>query len=236
MYAGIAAGAPLGIGLYHSLGVQSVFTAIIILAVLGWLATLRLPMLAANPAHARTPFYKVIGTIAGQGMGLALSSIGFACISSFIVLYFKTKGWGEAAAAFASFGSAYVLVRVFCASFPDRFGGYRVALFSLVVEIAGQLCIWSATSGAMAIAGCILTGAGFSLIFPSLGVLAVKKVSSHMRGTALGAYVAFFDLSLGIAGPIAGLIASRFNYAAVYLFGAISALAAMVMLFIKRKQ
>jgi predicted MFS family arabinose efflux permease len=82
----------------------------------------------------------------------------------------------------------------------------------------------------MAIVGCALTGIGFSLVFPSLGVLAIKKVTPHMRGTALGAYSAFFDLSLGLAGPIAGIIAGWFGYQAIYIFGAAGALLAIVVL------
>ncbi|MCY1226649.1 putative MFS-type transporter YfcJ [compost metagenome] len=88
----------------------------------------------------------------------------------------------------------------------------------------------------MAIAGCSLTGAGFSLIFPSLGVLAIKKVNPQMRGTALGAYAAFFDLSLGIAAPIAGLVASWFDYQSVYIFGGVSALLAIVVLLLGKNK
>jgi len=40
----------------------------------------------------------------------------------------------------------------------------------------------------------------------------------------MGAFVAFLDIAYGLAGPIAGIIAGQFGYAAVYALGAISAL------------
>ena len=40
----------------------------------------------------------------------------------------------------------------------------------------------------------------------------------------MGAFVAFLDIANGISGPTAGIIAGQFGYAAVYLFGAASAL------------
>jgi hypothetical protein len=65
----------------------------------------------------RAPFYKVIGKISSQGLGLAFSSIGFACISSFVALFFTQKQWGDASLAFMLFGGSYVLVRIFFSSF-----------------------------------------------------------------------------------------------------------------------
>ncbi|CAG2178575.1 unnamed protein product, partial [Oppiella nova] len=111
-----------------------------------------------------------------------------------------------------------------------RFGGFRVAFVSLIIEAAGQMMIWTSGSKEMAIIGCGLTGIGFSLIFPALGVLAIQKVKPQMRGTALGAYVAFVDLSLGLAGPAAGLAAGWFNYQTVYLFGVICCILSMIIL------
>ncbi|MNW01771.1 major facilitator superfamily transporter [compost metagenome] len=84
---------------------------------------------------------------------------------------------------------------MFFSSFPDRFGGYKIALVSLLIEAAGQLLICLSLTETMALVGCALTGVGFSLIFPALGVLAIKKVAPQMRGTALAGYAAFFDLS-----------------------------------------
>ncbi len=58
----------------------------------------------------------------------------------------------------------------------------------------------------MAKIGTFLTGAGFSLVFPALGVVAVKAVPQHNQGSALATYTVFMDLSLGVAGA-AGRIA-----------------------------
>ena len=234
MYAGISLGAPLGIALNKTLNIESVFCVIALFSALSLIATHKLPAWMADLKHIRTPFYKVVGKISVQGLGLAFSSIGFACISSFIVLFYVQKQWENASHAFMCFGGFYILVRLFFSSFPDKYGAYRVALISLSIEVIGQLLIGFSISKSMALIGCCLTGAGFSLIFPSLGVIAIKKVPAQMRGTALGAYGAFFDLSLGIAAPIAGLVASWFDYQSVYLFGGISCILAILVLFISK--
>ena len=64
-------------------------------------------------------------------------------------------------------------------------------------------------------------------MFPALGMEAVKRVPATNRGSALGAYALFLDFALGLTGPVAGLIAKHGGYPAVYLFAALSALAAL---------
>jgi predicted MFS family arabinose efflux permease len=71
-------------------------------------------------------------------------------------------------------------------------------------------------------AGAFLTGAGYSLVFPSFGIEAVKRVPAANRGAALGAYVMFFDIGLATAGPVTGTIAGHFGYPAAFGAGAIS--------------
>ncbi|MDR3025393.1 MFS transporter [Chryseobacterium sp.] len=235
MYAGIAIGAPLSIWLSKEYNMLPAFILIALLPLVSWLSTAKLPSIPVDKDHVRTPFYKVIGAISGQGLSLAFSSMAFGCIASFIALFFSQKNWGDASPAFMVFGICYVLTRIFFASFPDKYGGFKIAFISLIIEVAGQLLIWTSASKTLAIMGCGLTGVGFSLVFPALGVLAIQKVKPQMRGTALGAYVAFVDLSLGLAGPIAGLIAGWFDYQAVYLFGGISCIAAMVILLCNKK-
>jgi predicted MFS family arabinose efflux permease len=50
-----------------------------------------------------------------------------------------------------------------------------------------------------------------------------------MRGLAVGAFMAFFDIAVGVAGPLCGLVASRFGFDAVFLIGAGAALSSVAL-------
>jgi predicted MFS family arabinose efflux permease len=212
----------------RSLGSGEAFLSVVLLPWLGWFLVIGLPLVSAT-GKVRAPFYQVIKKVGLQGSGLALGTVGFGGLASFVALYFGQKGWGNASLALTVFGGAYILVRLFWAHLPDRLGGARVALFSLAVEILGQVLLWQAPSVIYALAGAALTGMGFSLVFPSFGVEVVRKVSPQSKGVALGAYMAFFDLSLGVTGPVAGWIAGEWGYSSVYAAGALSSLAAFVL-------
>jgi predicted MFS family arabinose efflux permease len=92
------------------------------------------------------------------------------------------------------------------------------------IEVIGLLMIWQAPSPLWAMLGAALTGFGFSMIFPALAVEAVALVPTRNRGAAIGAYTVFFDISLGVTGPVAGLIIGQYGYPSVYLFAAVGAL------------
>lgn len=236
LYAGIGLGAPLGEWMHAHAGIAAAFGLIALFPVLGSLPMLKLPAIAAAPKSGKESFFKVVKTISRQGASFALSAIGFGCISSFVGLFFTAQHWGGASLAFAVFASTYILTRLFFASFPDKYGGYTIGILSLVIEIAGQLLLWLAVSKTMALAGCALTGIGFSLMFPAMGVEAVKKVKPELRGSAMGAYTAFTDLALGITGPAAGLIANYLGYQSIYLFGAVCCVASFFLVASRKKE
>ncbi len=76
----------------------------------------------------------------------------------------------------------------------------------------------------VAIAGVLLAGFGYSLVYPALGAEALRRAPADARGITMGAYAAFLDLSLGISGPLLGIVAAA-GLQSVY---AISALLALV--------
>jgi predicted MFS family arabinose efflux permease len=130
-----------------------------------------------------------------------------------------------------AFGIGFIFVRLVLGHLPDKMSGYRVAFWSLVVEMIGQAMLWIAPYEIVALAGALVTGLGCALVFPALGVETLKRVLPANRGSAMGAFVAFLDIAYGISGPTAGIVAGHFGYAAVYLFGAVCALigAALVL-------
>ena len=164
----------------------------------------------------------MLGAVWVPGMGLAFCSVGFGVVTAFIALLFAARDWGNASLAFTAFGLAFIGARLLFGHLPDKIGGARVALVCVVIEAVGLLFIWSADTAILAYLGAALTGFGYSLAFPGFGVEAVRRAPPQARGLAMGAYVAFLDISLGITSPLAGVLASGWGIEAVYLAGAIA--------------
>lgn len=230
IYGAFALGAPLGVAVSACWGMTGVGLATVVLPLAAGLLLGGMRTVAPS-AVRRTPFYRVLGAVWVPGLGLALSSIGLGVISAFAALLFTARGWGDAGLVFTAFGVAFILARLLFGSLPDRLGGARVALVSVMIEAVGMLVIWGAETAAMACLGAALTGFGYSLAFPGFGVEAVRRAQPQTRGLAMGAYVAFLDLALGITGPLAGVLADRRGLAAVFAAGAVAvALSALVAL------
>lgn len=77
--------------------------------------------------------------------------------------------------------------------------------------------------------GAGLTGFGLSLVYPALGVEAIKQVPNSSRGAGLSAYAVFFDLALAIAGPIMGSIAIGLGYSSIFLCAAVLSVAGLAL-------
>ncbi|MFV2133295.1 MFS transporter, partial [Escherichia coli] len=82
----------------------------------------------------------------------------------------------------------------------NRIGGLNVAMMCFSVEIIGLLLVGVATMPWLAKIGVVLAGAGVSLVFPAVGVVAVKAVPQQIQGGALAPYRVGLDLSLGVSG------------------------------------
>ena len=227
-YGAIAIGAPLGVVMVGHLGMWSLGASIIALGALGVL--LAWPKLAAPiVSGVRLPFLHVLGRVLPHGTGLALGSIGFGTIATFITLYYATNHWENAALCLSLFGASFISARLLFGNLINRIGGFRVAIACLSVETLGLLLLWLAPSPELALAGAALSGFGFSLVFPALGVEAVNLVPASSRGAAVGAYSLFIDLSLGITGPLVGAVAAGFGFASIFLFAALAALGGLML-------
>ena len=227
-YGALAIGAPLGVAIAHTVGFAALGILVILLAALGFF--LARPIAPVPVVHGERMSYRSVFTrVLPHGIGLALGSAGFGSIATFITLFYAARNWPNAALSLTVFGTLFIGARLLFANTIKTYGGFRVAIASFSFECVGLLMLWLAPEPHIALAGAALTGFGFALVFPALGVEAVGLVPPASRGAALSAYSVFLDLSLGITGPLAGYIAGEFGYGSVFLFAAIAAAAAVVL-------
>jgi MFS family permease len=228
MFAALALGAPIGTVLYARGG----FAAIALATMLVPLVTLPLvaPLRSIPPQPgARPALIGVAGAVLVPGLGAAFGSVGFGAILAFGSLLFAERGWSPVWLAFSAFAASLILARVVCGHLPDRLGGARVALVCALIEVAGLALIWLAPGRVLATVGAGLTGFGYSLVYPGLGVEAVRRAPPLSRGLAMGAYTACLDLALGVAGPALGLVAGVAGLGAVFLASALVVLGAVAV-------
>ncbi|RML48474.1 Major facilitator superfamily transporter [Pseudomonas amygdali pv. morsprunorum] len=225
-YGAIAIGAPLGVVVIDAVGFNSLGVALIVMAGLALVLIRNKPSVPII-AGERLPYWSVFGRIAPYGLGLTLSSIGYGTLTTFITLFYLSRGWQGAAYCLSMFGVCFILARLLFIGAINRLGGYNAAILCMAVEICGLVMLWLAPNTGFALAGAGLTGVGLSLVYPALGVEAIKRVPTPSRGAGLSAYAVFFDLALAIAGPVMGAIALGQGYDWIFFYAAVLSVCAL---------
>ncbi len=225
-YGAMALGAPLGVVLETHFGLVSLglLTIAVCGASLAFAMSKRaVPVLVGE----HLPFQSVLGRVAPHGIGLALGGVGYSVLATFVTLFYASRHWDGAALCLTAFGMAFITARLLFIHTIERFGGFPVAMTCLSVEALGVLMLWLARTPWTAFAAAGLTGFGFALVFPAIGVEAVRRVPERNRGTALSVYTVFSDVSFFLVGPIAGTVIGAFGYASAFLFALICVLTSL---------
>jgi MFS family permease len=228
MFAALAAGAPLGTALYRADGFAGIAAATTLMPLVTIMLVARLDPVSPQRG-ARSGLLKVARVVWMPGFGSALSSIGFGSMIAFSSLLSVARNWSPVWLLFSAFAASLVVARLLLGHIPDRLGGAPVALVSVAVEVTGLALIWLAQDQTLAVFGALLTGCGFALVYPALGVEAVRRVPPQSHGLAMGAYTAFLDVALGFGTPALGLVAGWAGLRAVFLAAALVVLGAAVV-------
>jgi MFS family permease len=237
-YGALASGAPLGLILNNAYGMGSIGILIIGVGIAGFIyAKSKTAIRGSQTSEPRLPFIQVLKTVSPYGICLALGGLGFGTISTFITLYYSYLNWTGAVLCLSVFSILFILGRIFFARFIETSGGMKTAIWCLALESLGLLMLWLAITPPVALIGAGIAGLGFSLVFPALGVEAVKLVPVSNQGAAIGGYGLFIDLSLGITGPLVGGVASHFGMLYIFPFSMTLVFTGFLLaVFIWRKQ
>jgi MFS family permease len=231
MFAALALGGPIGTVLYDAGGFLSISLATLALPLIVLALIWRVSSVATLPKTSKSALRAVAGAVWLPGLGAACSSIGYGAILAFSSLYYSRQNWHPIWLAFSAFGAALILARVFLAHLPDRHGGARTAFIFVLIQATGLALMWIAQDRLFATLGAALAGLGYSLVYPGLGVEAVRGVAPENRGLAMGLYTACLDLAMGFGSPALGWIAGHAGVAAVFAVSALVVLAADVIAF-----
>ncbi|TKC90306.1 MFS transporter [Trinickia terrae] len=223
MWTGVTLGALAGATLLKALDFGPVWAICTVVPLVG---TLFIASKAA-PAHAAPAKKSALFPAAAiaPGIALALASMGYAALASFVSLHMAKKGIDNGILAFNVFGFAYVGSRLFLGHWPDKLGPYRVAFGSALVEALGLALVGMAPNLAVAVMGGLGVGLGLSLLYPSLALAVIRATDPSHHGAALGMFTSFWDLGVAAGGIAAGFVASRLGYPMIYAAMLASALA-----------
>jgi MFS family permease len=233
VWGGLSVGPLIGELLLDLGGYTAVWVFAAVLPVLGALCALaaRDPFVPLDHAE---PHPLIAPEAVGPGFAIALASFGYAAIATFIVLHLEARGIGHGATVFAAFAAMLVLTRLVLGHLPDRVGAAPVAIVATLGEAVGLVLIAVAETLPVALAGGLVMGAAFSLLNPSLMLIALGRVSQRARGAAMGTYTAFFDAGVGLGAPLAGLVAALAGYETAFLFAAAVCVAASLLILAQR--
>jgi MFS family permease len=228
VWGGLAAGPALGEALDDLGSYEAVWAFATVAPLIGALIAWRAPA-GAPPSSDGRRRPMIVREAIGPGIPLALANAGYAVMAGFVVLHLDDLGTGHGAAVFAAFAVAMVATRLLLGGRPDRWGPRRSATWAGAAEALGLTLIAVAGGWPVALAGGVVMGAGFALLYPALAVVVVDRVGEERRGAALGSLTAFFDAGFGIGGPLAGAVAALAGYRAAFAMAAVFALGAAAM-------
>lgn len=226
MFAAYALGGPLG-GLIAGFGgfwAISILTLVVPVLILPLIRGLQgVPVMAKGRGSVLT----VLRAVSLPGTAFALSGVTFGAMISFVVLHYAARGWNGQIFAFSVFAGALILTRVVAGGLPDRFGGARVAIWCLGLQAIGLFIVAFSPGMPLATTGVALSGIGFSLVFPGLGIEAMARAPEEQRGLAMGTYNMFLDLTLGLGSPVLGYAAEHAGIASVFVLAGCGAVLAI---------
>jgi MFS family permease len=163
------------------------------------------------------------------GLSLMTANLGYAAVSSFLVLMLDKRGIGHGAMAFSVFAAAVVVNRLVFGDLPDRLGGRKAAMYAAGLEGLGLLTLAAGQSLPVVLIGSAVMGSGFAMLFPSLALLVLAGTRPEQRGAAMGTFTAFFDIGLALGSPLVGVVAATTGYGGAFVAGALGALGGLLI-------
>jgi MFS family permease len=230
LYGGLAVGPVIGESILEALDFTAVWIAAGTSSIIAGVIGLRVPDTRPPPEEEARPTKIVNRRALLPGTVLATSIWGLATFSAFVPLYAQDLGLSGSRYVFVVQSAVLILIRSVGARLPDILGAGKSGRVALTLSAIGLtlMGVWDDPVGLYA--GTIVYSAGHALVFPALMTLAIRRAPASERGSVVGTFTAFFDLSFGVGAASAGAIASVLGYRGAFVGAGCVALAGLALL------
>jgi MFS family permease len=143
----------------------------------------------------------------------------FASYTTFLPLYARTFGLGNAGYLYSIYALAILSTRALGARVGDRYGRTAVIVPGLGAILLALLVLAFAPNGRALYLGVSLYGLGFGLSQPGLNAFVIDRLAPERRGLGMSTFGQGLDLGMGLGGILMGSLASHFGFPLMYLCG-----------------
>jgi MFS family permease len=222
---GIGIAPPAALALKDWAGIPSVFLTATGLVFVLFLLTLLVPRETMVPVTSeRVPFRIVSRHALRVAAPLALTTVGFSSIYSFLPLYVTAHGHAAALGwFFATYSVVMITSRLFFGPLLDRIERARLAPPAILLTTAGYLVLTISAAPVSLVAAAVFLGASHGILFPTLVALVLDHAPKSEHGVALGSMRSAWDLGVVLGSPFIGAIAERVSFEAGFAAAAASA-------------
>jgi MFS family permease len=230
LFGGAAVGPVLGETLLSVMSFSVVWAVAAGLHALAAVIALRMPD-TRPPGHEVGRAVRLVHPAALMpGTVLAANVFALSAFIGFVTLYSLELGLPGARFVFLLNAAIVLGIRSFGARIPDVVGPARTAKVALSCSSLGLavIALWGSVAGLFV--GVAILAVGTALAFPALMTLAVRGAPAAERGSVVGTFSAFFDLSFGLGALSLGAISDAFGYRGAFASAALGGVAGLALL------
>jgi MFS family permease len=231
LYAGIGLGPIFGEAAVDLLGFGAAWVGAAALAAVAGLLGLAVPETRAQGEDETWANQPLIHRAAIRpGVILWANLVAMAGYFAFLPLYAPDAGLEGSRLIFLLFSTVVIAVRSAGARVPDRIGPRRASLAALVSTAVGMLVLASWPGAGGVVTGTVVLAVGQALAFPALMTLAMRGVPASERGSLVGTFGAFVEVSFALGPVLLGVVAAWIGFRGAFLAAALVALSGLLLL------
>jgi MFS family permease len=153
----------------------------------------------------------------------------FTSYTTFLPLYARTLGMGNAGWLYSTYAAALLSTRFFAARVGDQHGRAAVILPGLASALLGLLVLGFTPSAQLLYLGVSLYGLGFGLAQPGLSAFTIDRLTPERRGVGMSTFGQGLELGMGLGGILMGYIATHAGFTIMYLSGSVCVATALAI-------